>query len=173
MVRDEMVQLDPWWAVTGRALRFLLGAFSLVGGLLWILLNLHAASARLDALIGTVLAAGGLVLLMPHRIELPRRRTAIVMAATALGGTAAGLSVSKAQLCCMFGYVIDRGWPFTWASKGGVADDSDTAIRLAQSSSWTVDFVSLAADLLLFAYAGMLLVVIVVLVRRARRPAAG
>ncbi|MFF5079782.1 hypothetical protein ACFY36_22250 [Actinoplanes sp. NPDC000266] len=149
-------------------LRFALGAFSLVVGLTWILLNLHSASYRLDLLVGSVLAAGGLVLLMPHRIHLPGRVTAIVMSASAVVGAAAGLAASKAQLCCMFGYVVDRGWPFSWASRGASADDAATAVRLAADADWTVNVVSLFADLLLFSYAGLLLLVIVVVARRSK-----
>ncbi|MEV4344839.1 hypothetical protein AB0J83_10215 [Actinoplanes sp. NPDC049596] len=155
-------------ARAGSGLRFALGALSLVLGITWILLNLHSASVRLDLLIGAVLAAGGLVLLMPHRISLPPRGTAIAMTGTALAGTAAGLVVSKSQLCCMFAFIVDRGWPFTWATKGAVADDPDVATRLADSAGWSANFLPLAADLLLFSYVGLLLTVIYVLVRRAR-----
>ncbi|MCY1140760.1 hypothetical protein OWR29_22405 [Actinoplanes sp. Pm04-4] len=166
--RDKTVELAPWWVVTGRALRFILGALSLVGGLTWILLNLHVSTAALDAGVGTVLAAGGLVLLMPHRIRLPRRVTAVVMSGFALAGTAAGLAVESSRQCCEFAYITERGWPFHWASRGGLADDPETAFRVAQSSSWSADLASLAADLLLFSYVGLLLVVAGVLVGRAR-----
>jgi hypothetical protein len=166
--RDKTVELAPWWVVTGRALRFVLGALSLVGGLTWILLNLHVSTAALDAGVGAVLAAGGLVLLMPHRIRLPRLVTALVMSGFALAGTAAGLLVESSRECCMFAYVSERGWPFHWVSRGGVADDPETAFRLAQSSGWSADVVSLAANLLVWSYVGLVLVVIAVLVRRAR-----
>ncbi|XVU24751.1 hypothetical protein ACQPZJ_47350 [Actinoplanes sp. CA-054009] len=156
-----------------RGVYFAAGALSLVLGLTWILLNLHSASYRLDLLIGSVLAAGGLVLLMPHRVRLPGRVTAIVMAVFAVAGTAAGLAVSKSQLCCMFGFIVDRGWPFTWASRGASADDSETAIRLAADADWSVNVVSLSADLLLFSYAGLLLTVAVVLLRRSRATKSG
>ena len=169
-VRDKAVQLDPWWVVTGRLLRWLLGAFSLVGGLTWILLNLHGARPALDFGVGAVLAAAGLVLLMPHRIRLPRRLTAVVMTATAVAGTAGGLLALRGQACCNFAYVENRGFPFEWLSRGGVADDPDTAYRLARSAGWSYDLISLTADLLLWSYAGLLLVVVAVLVGRARRP---
>lgn len=166
--RDEKVEQAPWWVVTGRALRLVVGALSLVGGLTWVLLNIHVDSAALDAAVGTVLAAGGLVLLMPHRIRLPRRVTAVVTAGFALGGTAAGLLVERSQVCCEFAYVAERGWPFHLAARGAVADDPETAFRLAPASNWAVDAVSLAADLVVWSYAGLLLVVLVVLARRLR-----
>ncbi|MEU8814540.1 hypothetical protein [Actinoplanes sp. NPDC048796] len=151
-----------------KGLYFAVGALSLVLGLTWILLNLHSASYRLDLLIGAVLAAGGLVLLMPHRVRLPGRLTAIVMAVSAVAGTAAGLAVSKSQVCCDVAYLVDRGWPFTWAGRGAVADDQETAVRLASSADWTVSFISLFADLLLFSYAGLLLLVLFLVIRRSK-----
>ena len=168
-VRHDTVRPDPWWAVTGRVLRWLLGGFSLVGGLTWILLTMHGASPALDAAVGTVLALGGLVLLMPHRIRLPRRVTSIVVTGAALAGTGAGLAAGRAQECCDFAYAEFRGWPFAWVSRGGVADDPGTAYRLARSAGWSVDLVPLVADVLLWSYVGLLLVVVAVLVRRARR----
>ena len=149
-------------------LRFLLGALSLVGGLLWILLNLHAATAALDLAVGTVLAAGGLVLLMPHRIRLPRVVTAAVTAGFALAGTAAGLLVERSQAYGPNTYVIDRGFPFHWVQRGAVAVDTDTAHTIARSASRTIDLLSMTANLLIFGYVGLLLVVAVVLLRRSR-----
>jgi len=167
----EMTKLrspEPWWAPALRLLRWLLGAVSLVAGLTWLLINLNGPSAVLDAAVGSVLAAGGLVLLMPHRIRLPRLATAATMTVTALGGAALGLTALKAQVCCMYAYIVDRGWPFPWAERGAVADDADTAQRLALGANWHVDLVSLAGNLLVFAYAGLIVVVIAVLIRRRR-----
>jgi len=160
--------LEPWWAPGLRLVRWLLGALTLVGGLTWILVNLTGPSPVLDTVIGLVLAAGGLVLLMPHRIRLPRLLTLAAVVGLGLGGTVAGLVVKTTQTCCAFASIVDRGWPFHWIERGAVADDPDTASRLVGSADWHVDLVSLGANLLLWAYVGMLLVVIAVLVRRAR-----
>ncbi|MET0425778.1 MAG: hypothetical protein ABW046_18055 [Actinoplanes sp.] len=157
------------WAATGRTLRWLIGAGSLVSGLTWILVTQLGPVGWIDIATGLVLAAGGLVLLMPHRISLPRRATAPVMIGTALAGTFAGLAAGTSRLCCMFASVTDRGWPYAWAQRGAVADDPETAIRLARSADWSVDVVALTADLVLWAYVGMLVLVVVVLVGRARR----
>lgn len=160
---------EPWWAPVLRLLRWLLGAVSLVAGLTWILINLSGPSALTDSAVGCVLAGGGLVLLMPHRIRLPRVVTAAAMTITAVGGTALGLVGKSAQTCCAYAYIVDRGWPFHWVQRGAVADDASTAQRLTQTADWHVDLVSLTGNLLVFAYAGLLLVVIGVLIRR-RRP---
>jgi hypothetical protein len=160
---------EPGWLLILRVLRALAGGVSLVLGLLWLLLNSTEGQPRgTDIAVGVVLAAGGLVLLMPHRIRLPRTATAITSAAVGVAGTVAGLMVRTAQSCCEFAYIVDRGWPFHWLERGAVADDMDTAYRLAQTAGWDVNVVTVAADLVLWAYAGMLLVVIAVLVRRAR-----
>jgi hypothetical protein len=159
---------DGRWARAGRLARWLLGAFSLVAGLTWILFTVHGPTAVLDLTVGVVLAAAGLVLLMPHRIRLPRLVTTIVMVMIGIAGTAAGLAHSTERTCCAYAYVLNRGFPFAWVQRAGVGADPATAERLAGGANWTVDLVSLAANLLLWAYAGMLLVVIAVLVRRRR-----
>ncbi len=142
-----------------------LGAFSLVGGLLWILLNLHSPRPVVDVAVGVVLAAGGLVLLMPHRARLPAKPTWVVAGAAALAGTAAGLAVGSSALGGMYAYVQYRGFPFGWLSRGGIADDPATARQLASVDPWNVNVLPLIGGALVWAYAGIL---IFVLVRRVR-----
>jgi hypothetical protein len=163
----------PWWRTLGAILLGLLGAVTLVGGLTWLLLYLHGPAVGTDVLVGVVLAAGGLVLLMPHRIPLRPARTAVVAGASALAGTAAGLVVLSTQLGGTFAYVMARGYPFHWVQRGAVAEDPDVARRIAESADWTVDLPALAGDLLFWAYVGMLLVVSADLARRARRDRVG
>jgi hypothetical protein len=68
----------------------------------------------------------------------------------------------------MFAYVVDRGFPFRWLQRGGVADDPEVARRLAATDSWHVDVSGLALNLFVWAHLGVLVVALVVLVRRAR-----
>ena len=166
--RSDVPRREAWWRPVVRLLRWLLGAATLVGGLTWGLLNLEAPHVVLDMAVAGVLTAGGLVLLMPHRIQLPRRATTVAVVLAALAGTGAGGLVAEERVCCMYAHIENRGWPFDWAQRGVVAADPETAQRLAQSADWSVDVFSLGANLLLWAYAGMLLVVIAVLVRRNR-----
>jgi hypothetical protein len=144
----------------------LVGALTLVGGLTWLLLYLPGRHLALDATVGLVFAAGGLVLLMPHRVRLPGRLTAGTAAAVATAGTVAGLVIGTAQGCCAFIYAMTRGFPFDWLQREAVAGDSATARRLAQGSDWQVNAIGLAGDLAFWAYAGMLVVVVFLLVRR-------
>jgi hypothetical protein len=166
--RDDTEVREASWLPAVRFARWLLGALTLVGGVTWVLLNLHGPNPVTDLVAGAILAAGGLVLLMPHRITLPRRATAIAVLAGGVVGTAAGLLAQRARECCEFAYVEDRGWPFVWLQRGALADDPDRARLLARSAHWTADYLALASDFLIWAYAGMLVMVIVVLVRRPR-----
>jgi len=150
----------------GAAVRGVLGAVSLVGGLTWGLLNLGAPRPVTDMIVGGVLAAGGLVLLMPHRVRLPGRATAAATIAAALGGTLAGVISESTQLAGMWAYLASRGWPFAWVSRAGLGGDAATARQVAEQSSWQVDAVNLAADLYFWSFVGLLLVVAARLVRR-------
>ena len=151
---------------TQRVVRGLLGALTLVGGLTWILLNLGAPRPVTDMIVGVVLAIGGLVLLMPHRVRLPGRATAAATIAAALGGTLAGAVSESTQLGGMWAYLASRGWPFAWVSRAGLGGDAATARQVAEQSSWQVDAVNLAADLYFWAFVGMLLAVAAGLIRR-------
>ena len=152
-----------------RAGRWLLGAVTLVLGFTWTLLTATGPEAARDLSIGLVLVLGSLVMLMPHRVPLPRRATALAVAGVALLGTLGGLAVKSSQEACMFCYLVYRGWPFTWATRGGVADDPDTPKPIATTANRDVDLIHVAADLLFWGYLALTVMAVVVLVRR-RRP---
>lgn len=155
-----------------RVARFLvgmLGALTLVGGLTWILINLQAPEPVVDVVVGLVLAAGGLILLMPHRVRLPRRAAWITAAVTGLAGSAAGVLYHSAYLCCSFAYVEQRGFPFRWLSHGATAEDPGSARRLAAGADWHADVPTLAVDVVVWAYAGLVVLAVVSALRRRRR----
>lgn len=157
----------------GAAARGLLGAVSLVGGLTWILLNLGAPRPVTDMIVGVVLAGGGLVLLMPHRIALPARATAAATAGAAIAGTLASGLVATTDVGG-YAYLTSRGWPFAWLARGASAADPATARAAADRSSWQFDAVNLVSDLYFWAFVGLLVVAGAVVIRRsgARREAA-
>jgi hypothetical protein len=130
----------------GRGLGAALGGLSLVGGLTWMLLNLHGPQPVVDLAVGVVLALGGLVLLMPHRTRLPGRRTTLVAAVAGVVGAGAGLIGKAEHLCCMYTYIVERGFPFRWLTRGGIADDPATARTLAAGDGWHVDVAALAVE---------------------------
>jgi hypothetical protein len=154
----------------GAAGRALLGAVSLVGGLTWILLNLDRPEPGTDLIVGAVLAVGGLVLLMPHRVPLAGRATAAAAGGAAIVGTLGGLLVAGEQIAGSYAYVATRGWPFNWLARGAAADDPQTARQLADQASWQLDAVNLVAVAYFWALAGLLLVA---LTGRFRQTAAG
>ena len=133
-----------------------------------------AAVAVLDLSMGVSLRDGPyllfhVVLLMPHRIRLPRFATAVTMTATALVGALAGLTSKTTQTCCTYAEFSERGWPFHWAQRSALGDTANEAHLLVKASTWHVDLVALAGTLLVFAYVGMLLIVVTTLIRRHRR----
>jgi hypothetical protein len=148
----------------GRVLTTLAGAVSLVGGLTWVLLNLHGPAPYVDLIVGVVLALGGLVLLMPHRVELTRAAW-LTAAGAGLAGTAAGIASGTANVYGTYAYVVDRGFPFRFLQRGGVGDDPEVARRLAASDSWQVDVAALTVNVVVWAYLGILIFVVV----RSRR----
>jgi hypothetical protein len=152
----------------GRFWGWVLGAISLVGGLTWILLNLAPPVPAVDIAVGVVVALGGLVLLMPHRVRLPRRPGWLVALGAGVAGTVAGLVASTSAACCSYTYVEGRGFPFTWLSRGATADSLDAARRATASSGWAVDAVSLVTSAFVWAYAGLVILTLVTLVRRGR-----
>jgi hypothetical protein len=159
--------------VTEAALRgvlALVGALSLVGGLTWLLLNLQGPHPAVDLLVGFVLAAGGLVLLMPHRFRLPRVAGVAGAVVGAVVGTGLGLAAHTTQVCCAFAHVDSRGFPLSLMQRGAIAETPETARNLALAANWQLDGVALATDLLFWGYVGLLVTAAVVLARRARRP---
>ncbi|GGQ41047.1 hypothetical protein GCM10010166_05450 [Couchioplanes caeruleus subsp. azureus] len=152
----------------GALTRGFAGAVLLVGGLTWILLNLQAPGRRADLMVGAVLAAGGLVLLMPHRVPLPALPTASAFAAAAVGGALAGLLTETTRSGGMWAFVARRGWPYEWLNRGAVADDPRTARALAEQASWQVDAVNLAATAVFWGFLGLLVAAAVTRARSGR-----
>lgn len=153
------------WTRARSALGTLLGALTLVGGLTWLLLNWGGLHRGVDVTAGLVYTAGGLVLLMPHRVHLPGRLTTTIAAGAGLTGTLAGLAAGATQACCTYVYATARGFPFHWLQRGAIADDPETARRLALGADWHADGVALAGDVLFWAYVGLLIVAVVQIVR--------
>ncbi|WP_143163065.1 hypothetical protein [Couchioplanes caeruleus] len=150
----------------GALTRGFAGAVTLVGALTWILLNLQAPGRQADLVVGAVLAVGGLVLLMPHRVPLPALPTAGASVAAAVGGALAGLLTETTRTGGMWAYVARRGWPYEWLNRGAVADDPQTARALAEQASWQVDAVNLTATAVFWGFLGLLLAAAVTRTRR-------
>lgn len=165
---EQSGETEPDVGRSGRFWAWVLGAISLVGGLTWILLNLSPPVPAVDIAVGVVVALGGLVLLMPHRVRLPRRPGWLVALGTGVAGTVAGLLASSAAVCCMYAFVEGRGFPFTWLSRGAVADSPDVARSVTASTGWEVDVATLLLSVFVWAYLGILILTVVTLLRRGR-----
>ncbi|GGN55817.1 hypothetical protein GCM10010112_07020 [Actinoplanes lobatus] len=145
-----------------------IGLLSVLAGGFWLVMSPFGGDLT-DAFMGAVVAAGGLVLLLWHRLGLSGRLVSVAAGVTGVTGALAGLTVYASGLCCMFSFFESRGWPLTWLGRGAVADTSDEAIRLARAESWGVYPSDLVIDLVVWAYAGMVLAVLIGLVVRAIR----
>ncbi|MBO3740426.1 hypothetical protein [Actinoplanes flavus] len=145
-----------------------IGLMSLLVGGFWLVMSPNGGDLT-DAFMGAVVAAGGLVLLLWHRLGLSGRPVSVAAGAAGVTGTLAGLTVYAGGVCCMFSFSESRGWPLTWLGRGAVADTEDEAIRLARAESWGVYPSDLLVDLVVWAYAGMVLAVLIGLVGRAIR----
>ncbi|KUL21928.1 hypothetical protein [Actinoplanes awajinensis] len=139
---------DP---ITGHPVRVMIGAGTCALGALAVLF----APAAL-----VVLAAGALLLCW-HRLRPSAAFAAVGAVAGAVAGTFGTLLVRTEELCCMFGWSEGRGWPYSWLTRGGVADEPDTARQLAIADGWDVYPEHLAADVVLWAYTGFVLFAVI------------
>ncbi|WP_433792150.1 hypothetical protein [Actinoplanes sp. CA-252034] len=89
--------------------------------------------------------------------------------AIGLAGTAAGLIVRTITTGGMFGWFEDRGWPFAWLGRGAVADGLDEARRQAVAEGWALDPTRLVVDVIVWAYAGLVLICVLGLAVRAQK----
>jgi hypothetical protein len=158
-------------AELGGQLRVVLGALSLVGGLTWLLLNASGSLRGVDVATGVILVASGLVLVLHRHIPWPTRPALPVAGVATVFGATTTLGVHSAALGGMFAYVERRGFPFTWLSRGGVADDPETARQAAAMDAWDVSVLPLLVNMFVWASAGVVIVVLAHWLRRDRKPA--
>jgi hypothetical protein len=116
-----------------------------------------------------VLLAVGVTILFWHRLRPSAASAAVGAVVGAVAGPLATLAVRTEQLCCMFGWSQDRGWPYAWLSRWADADTPEQARALAIAAGWRPDPVYLVMDVVLWAYAGFLIFVVIGLARRAYR----
>ncbi|MEU4213805.1 hypothetical protein [Actinoplanes sp. NPDC026623] len=142
----------------GAALRLLVGWFSIAIGILNLLLEIDRGGADDGAYVAfhVMLVIGGLLL-----VSFSRLGAGAGVAGYCAGGavTAAGLILSGVRsfdaACCLTGYAIRHGYPFSLAARA--------------AGHWHVDGPRLLADLLFWGYAGLIVLVAVASVRRAAR----
>jgi hypothetical protein len=142
----------------GAGLRLLVGWFSIAIGILNLLVELDRGSAADGAylLFHAMLLVGGV--LMVSLAWIAARPGVAGWSAgggvLAAGMLASGVPASDA-LCCLSAYAVRHGYPFSFAGR-----DDD-------GGRWHVDSQHLLADLLFWGYAGLIVLVVVALARRA------
>ncbi|GIF06372.1 hypothetical protein [Actinoplanes siamensis] len=125
---------------------------------------------------GLVLLAAGGTLIFWHRLRPPASFALVGAVAGAVAGPLATLGVRTEQVCCMFAWSEERGWPYAWLSRSAGADSLAEAHRLAVAAGWHPDPATLITDAVLWAYTSFLVFVAIGLVwrivreRRRRRP---
>ncbi|MEU4562127.1 hypothetical protein AB0F72_27400 [Actinoplanes sp. NPDC023936] len=148
--------------------RLAVGVLGLLGGAFWLVMTLSEGDPRVTAA-GAAAVLGGLILLFWDRLRLPARIVVPAAVAGGLIGTVAGLAARGISTCCMFGWSEGRGWPFVWLTRGGVADTPDEARRLGIEEGWTAIPFRMLADVVLWSYASLVLIVGVLVLTRVLR----
>ncbi|AGZ46095.1 hypothetical protein AFR_39205 [Actinoplanes friuliensis DSM 7358] len=157
-VEDDDEEAPGLWESFGAALRLIVGWFSIAIGILNLLVELDRGSAADGAylLFHAMLLVGGV--LMVSLAWIAARPGVAGWSAgggvLAAGMLASGVPASDA-LCCLSAYAVRHGYPFSFAA------------RDADGGRWHVDSQHLLADLLFWGYAGLIVLVVVALARRA------
>jgi len=145
------------WSSFGTALRLIVGWFCVAIGILNLIVELDRTDGTPDGaylIFHGMLFVGGVLMVSLAWID-PRPgfagyfAGAVVLAA---GMLFSGLPVSD-SVCCMTGFDIRHGWPFTFVAR-------DEAAR------WHVDSQHLLADLLFWGYVGLIVLLVIALARR-------
>ncbi|GLY00951.1 MULTISPECIES: hypothetical protein [Actinoplanes] len=127
------------------------------------------ADERWPALVaGVLLLAGGLVFVLWRRLTPPVKPVLAAAVAAAVAATAAGTLYASSSVCCMYSYGEGRGWPFFWLGRGASADDPETARLLAEANGWALLPDGLLGNVVVGAYAGMIVMVVISVARRSK-----
>ncbi|GAA3903227.1 hypothetical protein [Actinoplanes auranticolor] len=145
------------WSSFGGGLRLLAGWFSVAIAILNLLVDLDHAPDRAYLLFHAMLLAGGSLLISLSWSAAGAGPVSCAAGAALLAGGMlfSALPVIDA-VCCMTTYPVRHGYPFTFLARN-------------DGGSWHVDHWHLLADLLFWAYAGLVLLVLSALARRATR----
>ncbi|GAA0816721.1 hypothetical protein [Spirilliplanes yamanashiensis] len=150
------------------------GALGMIAGLMVLLDQLGSPERVRESLVaGAVATAGGAALIFLPRLGLRVRPVGVIATAVvALAGTAASLVQVKETTGGMYAYLVGRGYPFLPLRRGDTGETPGEAQRAALAKPWNFHWTPFLADLAFWAFAGVLLVIVVALVRKAvgRRP---
>lgn len=146
------------WTSFGAALRLIVGWFSVTIGLLDLLVEVDRTARTPDTvylLFHAVLVVGGILLLAGAWLgRRPGVAGLVAGGVVAAAGMVAGAVPVTNSVCCLSGFDMRHGFPFSFVAR----DDG---------GPWHLDAPHLAADLLFWAYAGLFARTVVALVRRS------
>jgi hypothetical protein len=173
--RDGFPAVDPlpgaWQGTLLTVARVLVGGGSVILGLALGGLSVSAYATDRDvAAFSSMVVLGGVILLAQARQRPQTSRTAWIAAtAVTVAGLVASVLVPVGQRCCDAAWTVAVGLPLPWTVGGG--DTWAQSVGEAWSGRW--DPVSAVADVIFWAYAGMVVLVVVGLARRATRHSVG
>jgi hypothetical protein len=148
------------WGSFGAALRLIVGWFSIAIAVLNLLAELDRVPERPYLLFHAMLLAGGLLLISFGRGAAGTPMGYAAGGAVLAGGMLAGALPVNAAACCLGGFAVRHGYPFSFLARN-------------EGGRWHVDSPHLLADLLFWGYAGLIVLVAVVLTRRVTRHRGG
>jgi hypothetical protein len=153
-VGDGTAPPGPWGSFGG-ALRLLIGWASIAVAVLDLVAELDRVPDRAYLLFHALLLAGGLAL-----VSFGWSGTGAGPVGYAAGGAvlAAGMLFSALPVniagCCLSGFAVRHGYPFTFLARD-------------ETAGWHLDGWHLLTDLLFWGYAGLVVLVLVAMTRRA------
>jgi hypothetical protein len=152
-VRDD--EAPGLWGSFGVALRLLVGWFSVAIALLNLIVEIGRMPDRAYLLFHVLLLVGGLLLISLDRGAAGTGPVGCTAGGVVLAGgmLVSALPVSDA-VCCMTVYAVRHGYPFTFLARN-------------DGGRWHVDSQHLLADLLFWGYAGLIVLVLFAMTRRA------
>jgi hypothetical protein len=164
---DASPAVAGWQHILLTAGRVLAGGGSVLIGLYLGGMNATAYEAEGNvSVFSAVVITGGIILIAQAR-RRPRLRRAAWIAGTAAGaaGLLAAIVIPVSQTCCDTAWIVSLGLPLPWST--GHGDTWGQAVGEAWRGSW--DPGSAIANVVFWAYAGMIVAGMIDLVRRGKR----
>lgn len=162
---DEYEEAPGLWGSFATALRLIVGWFCVAIGVVNLLVEVDRVNGEPDTgyfVFHTMLFVGGLVLLgvawLGHRPGVPGYVAGGLVAAA--GMAVSGITVTWSE-CCLTAFQVRHGWPFAFIARNEGA---------GEAGRWHIDSQHALADMLFWGYAGLLVLVMIALMRRATNP---
>ena len=145
------------WSSFGGGLRLLVGWFSVAIAILNLVVEMERMPDRAYLLFHVMLLVGGLLLVsLGWGAAGTGPAGYSAGAATLAGGMLLSALPVVDAVCCMTAFAVRHGYPFTFLARH-------------DGGRWHVDSQHLLADLLFWGYAGLIVLVLVAMTRRARQ----